>query len=835
MNKKRNYLSLAVQIAILGASTQAVYAQTDESAKVEESSARVIEVIEVTATKRTQNLQDVPITVTAVTGSELKARNISETSDLMGSMPNLQVTSAYSKTQPNFSIRGISVANEFSASTASPVGVYVDEVFQTFRAAHGQQLFDLSQLEVLRGPQGTLFGRNTTGGAITITTAKPTLDEGSSGFVTVGAGNFDSQALTGAFEHTLIADELGFRIAATKQKMDGYTFNPVDSQYYGETDSEAVRFSVKWKPIDNLEIDFKAYTAENQGLGDLAYGIGYFPGQTNVLGAPTRNSLLPGESGRRLNENEVESNEENSYRTSSDGLSLTASYTWQDFTLTSITGFDKADFSLNPYDCDGTVLDLCGIRYFSESESFNQDLRLTYANDRFSVVAGIYFGTEEVVTENEPDFFGLLDELLPADLFNPVVGVIDPSNPALGVIPADGNCSPLNINSNGFLDARTFFEFVGLTSGCAAVGAPPFTSILGNQQFTIERPSQAIYGEISYNVTEKFNVTLGMRYTQDDVEFNNARTVLFDEAGNIRASTIPYSFPADLSLARVSQSEDSNELTGRAIASYDLNESSMTFFSYSRGYRAGTFNGLAYQDINQVFFIEPESIDAFEIGYKSRWLENRLQINAAAFMYDYKNQQVAEIVGTTSFLRAADGELSGLEIEVTALPTDDVKIRSSFGLINSEYDEGQRFTPNGVLVGGNNFPNAPDVTFNLGVDWNIMEIKGGFVDFTIDAQYMGEYNFDPFGNYGGNYPGGSADVGSGYLASKELAEGNPAYWLLNGRLTYATENYTISVWAKNITDRFYNTYGLNLNAFGQDYLARGLPRTFGVEFTYNFY
>jgi iron complex outermembrane receptor protein len=261
----------------------------------------------------------------------------------------------------------------------------------------------------------------------------------------------------------------------------------------------------------------------------------------------------------------------------------------------------------------------------------------------------------------------------------------------------------------------------------------------------------------------------------------------------------------------------------------------MTFFSYSRGYRAGTFNGLAYQDINQVFFIEPESIDAFEIGYKSRWLENRLQINAAAFMYDYKNQQVAEIVGTTSFLRAADGELSGLEIEVTALPTDDVKIRSSFGLINSEYDEGQRFTPNGVLVGGNNFPNAPDVTFNLGVDWNIMEIKGGFVDFTIDAQYMGEYNFDPFGNYGGNYPGGSADVGSGYLASKELAEGNPAYWLLNGRLTYATENYTISVWAKNITDRFYNTYGLNLNAFGQDYLARGLPRTFGVEFTYNFY
>jgi iron complex outermembrane receptor protein len=834
MNKKRNYLSFAVQIAILGASTQVVYAQTDGSAEVEASSAPVIEVIEVTATKRPQNLQDVPITVTAISGSELKARNISETSDLMGSVPNLQVTSAYSKTQPNFSIRGISVANEFSASTASPVGVYVDEVFQTFRAAHGQQLFDLAQIEVLRGPQGTLFGRNTTGGAITIATVKPSLDDGNKGFITVGAGNFGSQAFTGAFEHTLLPGELGFRVAATQQKMDGYTFNPFDNQYYGETDSQALRFSVKWAPNEDLEIDFKAYTAENDGLGDLAYGVGYFPGQANVLGAPTRNSLLPDGNGRRLNEDEIESNEANRYGTSSDGMSLTASYTWDDFTLTSITGFDKADFTLNPYDCDGTVLDLCAIRYFSESESFNQDLRLTYVTDRLSVVAGVYFGTEEVFTENEPDFFGLLDGLLPADLFNPVVGVIDPSNPALGVIPSDGNCSPLNLNANGFLDARTFFEFVGLTSGCAAAGAPPFTSILANQQFTIERPSQAIYGEISYDVTNEFNVTVGLRYTRDDVEFNNARTVLFDEAGNVRATTIPYSFPADLSLARISQSEKSDEITGRVITSYDISDSSMAFFSYSRGYRAGTFNGLAYQDINQVFFIEPETIDAYEVGYKSRWLENRLQINAAAFMYDYNNQQVAEIVGTTSFLRAADGELSGLEIELTALPTDSIRIRSSLGLIDSEYDEGQRFTPNGVLVGGNSFPNAPDVTFNFGVDWNIMEIRGGFVDLTLDAQYMGEYNFDPFGNYGGNYPGGSADAGSGFLASRELAEGNPAYWLLNSRVTYTTENYSVAIWAKNIADEFYYTYGLNLNAFGQDYLTRGLPRTFGIEFTYNF-
>ena len=117
-----------------------------------------INTIVVTATKRATDLQDVPISISAIGSDELTARGINETSDLMGSLPNLQVTSAYSSTQPNFSLRGIGVANEFSASTASPIGVYVDEVYQSFRASHGQQLYDLERVEVLRGPQGTYSG-----------------------------------------------------------------------------------------------------------------------------------------------------------------------------------------------------------------------------------------------------------------------------------------------------------------------------------------------------------------------------------------------------------------------------------------------------------------------------------------------------------------------------------------------------------------------------------------------------------------------------------------------------------------------------------------------------
>jgi iron complex outermembrane receptor protein len=151
--------------------------------------AEALEEIIVHARKSSENLQRVPVAMSVLTADDMLNRGVFETSDLMGSSPNLQVTSAYAQTQPNFTIRGVGVANEFTASTASAVGVYVDEVYQTFRAAHGQQLYDLEQIEILRGPQGTLFGKNTTGGAVLIETRKPSM-QGRDGYVTLGFSNF---------------------------------------------------------------------------------------------------------------------------------------------------------------------------------------------------------------------------------------------------------------------------------------------------------------------------------------------------------------------------------------------------------------------------------------------------------------------------------------------------------------------------------------------------------------------------------------------------------------------------------------------------------------------
>lgn len=180
--------------------------------------------IVVTATKRSENLQSVPVAVSAIPAAALQAKGVFETSDLNNTMPNLQVSSPYGQQQPNFSVRGVGVGTEFNANAASPVGVYVDEVYQAFRASHGQQLYDLQQIEVVRGPQGTLYGRNTTGGAINFITHAPKLS-GTEGYVTAGYGNFNRFNAEGAVELTAVEDKLGIRIAGTYVNSDSYIHN----------------------------------------------------------------------------------------------------------------------------------------------------------------------------------------------------------------------------------------------------------------------------------------------------------------------------------------------------------------------------------------------------------------------------------------------------------------------------------------------------------------------------------------------------------------------------------------------------------------------------------
>ena len=822
-----------------------------------------LEEIIVTAQKRSENLQDVPAAVSAFSADQLLQRGITQTSDLMGTLPNLQVTSAYSSTQPNFSLRGISVANEFSASTASPVGVYVDEVYQSFRASHGQQLYDLERVEVLRGPQGTLYGRNTTGGAINFITRKPDLD-GANGYLTVGYGNYSTLTIQGAAEATLIPDKLGIRIAGTRAKGDGYTFNPVDKLSYGSTSSYAGRLNLRWKPSDGIDINLKGYIAENDPRQDLPYGIGYLAGRTNA-GGYSRFSPRPELGGRTLRQNEVQADTAGRYFTSSKGLSLSIQAELTDkLTLTSITGYDYGKYSLSPFDCDGSPIDICAIRYNSQSKNFNQDFRLNYSGDRVKVIGGLYYGVDTIDTQNQPDFFGFLRPILlgagvPGAFNNIPIGVGNSLRtvPAFAVNPAltpasPGFCAPIVINPNGFFDARSLAAFqydvattntaggTAAQAACAAAGAAPFGPILADQRFTLSRPSTAVYGEVAYKATDALTFTVGLRYTWDKVRYTDAVTTLRNLGGMTAfASLVPYSLPLNPTLAPVNQRRATGRFSGRVVVDYKFTDEILGYASYSRGYRAGTFNGLAYQDTSQVYFLDPESVNAYEVGLKSRFADNRVQLNLAGFYYDYKNQQIAQIIGATSFLRSAQGRVFGGEVELAAQIADPLRIDASFGYLNTKYNgntinaaDPRSLTLN---INGNPFPNAPNVTFSAGFDFTAIEQGKHKLTLRGDTQYMGRYYFDPFKDYGQS-PCDRPRTGTLVLqATPEIACGNPAYWLVNARATYTYDDrFSVSVWGKNLTNKFYYVYGLNLNAFYQDYLTRGTPRTWGVEATARF-
>ncbi|WP_237748913.1 TonB-dependent receptor [Sphingobium sp. ba1] len=813
----------------------------------------------VTAQKRAQNLQSVPAAISAIGGEELQARGIAQTADLMGSMPNLQVTSAYGDTQPNFSLRGISVANEFSATTASPVGVYVDEVYQSFRASHGQQLYDLERVEVLRGPQGTLYGRNTTGGAINFITRKPGLGD-ANGYLTLGYGNFNAKTAQGALEYTLIPDELGIRVAGTASKSRGYTFNPTQDQWFSNSNSIAGRASIRWKPSSDLDITLKGYFARNNPKADLAYGIGYLEGRTDATGY-SRFVPRPELGGRTLGQNEVQSDTGGNYYTASRGGSLNIKWNLaDDISLTSITGYDWGKYRLSPFDCDGSPTNTCAIRYNSTSKNFNQDLRISYDGDRLSLIGGLYHGVDKIDTHNEPDFFGFLRPLLsgaglPGSFNNSAIAVGN----SLRTLPAfaldatltpssPGFCAPVVVNPNGFFDARSLVAFnydvattntpggTAAQAACAAAGALPFGPIAADQRFTLERPSTAIYGEAKFKATEDLSITVGLRYTWDKVKFKNGRTVLYALDGTTPAvGLVPYSNPYNPALPAVNQSNSNGALTGRIVVDYKIAPDILAYASYSRGYRSGTFNGLAYQDISQVYFVDPEKVNAYEGGIKTRFFDRRLQLNLAGFYYDYGKQQIAQIIGATSFLRSANGRVFGAEAELEAKPFENLHLNAALGLLNSKYKGNSTSTADPanttININGNPFPNAPKMTFSAGFDWTMLrtEANDGKVVLRGDVQYMGRYYFDSFKNYGQD-PCNQPKAGSIVLsATPEIACGNPSYWLVNGRLSYETKNYSVSVWAKNITNKFYHTYGLNLNAFYLDYFNRGSPRTFGVE------
>lgn len=696
----------------------------------------------VTAQRREQSILDVPIAISAIAGNTLSTRGITNSANLASAVPNLQVSSPYGSTQPNFSLRGISVANEYNSNQASPIGVYIDDIYLASRTSHGMGLFDLNRVEVLRGPQGTLFGRNTTGGAINFITKAPTL-AGSEGYAEAGYGNFNTFTAQAAVEATIVDDQVGLRLAGNYGNGDGQ----IENVFAGGRDASSQdtlqgRATLRIRPGGGpLDIKLKVYGGRDRGTQAAVHG------------------LLPFRTGLKFfetNENRIGLN-----RTEAYGASATISYALSPtVTLTSITSRDGGKQDLQQA-ADGSPLDVLDINWRSDFDQFSEEARLNYNGDRLNLVAGGFYGWDRTITDNT---------------FN-IGSVLGP-----GV-------------NGGFF-----------------------------QHYRQVRRSYAAFAQGDYDLTDRLVLTLGARYTWDRSQYRDGFAYLF--AGNVGgtqtplATTVPCPTPAGTcaynAAARFNIDGRNNALTGRIALAYKLEGGTLLYASYNRGYRSGAFNGGGYTSSAGINYVDPERVNAYEVGFKGRYFD-KLTFTGAAFYYDYKNQQVQDTrAGPVSFLvNAPTAEVYGAEGEARLRLSPAVTLTAAAGYLHSTY---QDLTLQGTDLSGNDLPFAPRFTAQAGIDLTLFKDGTDGLTVSPSVAYFSRQYFSPFNEKNA--------VGSPQVNAELQQEG---FAKVNLTAAYTLGRFTFKAFGTNLFNRKTYAYGLDLRGAGFPYnfLVPSTPRTYG--------
>ncbi|CAN5305636.1 TonB-dependent receptor [soil metagenome] len=354
-----------------------------------EPQATTLDEVVVTAQKREQRLQDVPVSATVLGQEQLQTLQIASGSDIARQTPNLRVSVLGNEDQPKFSLRGIATA-EFNLNAVSPTGIFYDEVYVASSFLGGPQLFDMERVEVLRGPQGTLFGKNTTGGAVNFITRRP--DFTPSGELSAQAGNNDYYHVDGAFGGPL-SDRFAARIAFTASRSDGWqeNANPAGSDL-SSTDTAAARLSLRYRD-ESTDATLRLFTARSspKAIGAINYGLG--PGGTNAFGVNPRINPYTGEA---FDSHQGAYDRSGDIDVKGDGGYLTVNHDIRSLTLTSITSYLTGSFS-NLVDGDGSIADLLHIDFLSDTSEFAQDLRLsTNSAGPFNAIAGVYYFHDDI-------------------------------------------------------------------------------------------------------------------------------------------------------------------------------------------------------------------------------------------------------------------------------------------------------------------------------------------------------------------------------------------------------------------------------------------------------
>lgn len=624
----------------------------------------VLEEIIVTARKREESLQDVAVSVTAIT-DQLSRSSMQSLQDLQNYVPNVTIEEIPGNRGASISIRGISF-QETDKSLDPPVGVILDGVYLGVAAGQLLNNFDLERIEVLRGPQGTLFGRNTIAGAVNVIRTAPTKEWGIK--AKVGAGDWDRQEIQ-AVVNAPLTERGGIKLYANKLEHDGFIENNIYGDDVGIVDYQQFGATVAFDITDNFDLSLTAERIEDDSdlgawanfntAGDLAclatLGI---PGVVQADAPPGSGCLeFDDESG----EDNSSQNAPNSSETTNDYYNLTMNWMLGDWQLTSITGHVSRDEDFR-LEYDSSQIEFLEIQAIHEYEQTSQEFRISGdINENINLTAGVYYWDSEWRQFQES-----------FDLWN-FIGF----GAEQGFQPGEVSQA---LDGNG-----------------------------GNEAY-------AIFASLDWALSEKWLLNLGGRYTYEEKTFTGSSPSFNSVPGGF--AIVPEGPLQDFK-------EDWSEFSPRVALQYNMSDEVMFFGSFSNGFKSGGFFART-PDIGAVNSYDPEVVDTFELGIKSQWWDNRARLNATIFYSDYTDKQEDVIVPDASgavatvVTNASDVEIYGLELEFTALLTDKLSMFMNVGLLESEYSEFDAdITGDGIVTdnSGLELRNSPETTFALGLDW----------------------------------------------------------------------------------------------------------------------
>ncbi|MFT4025368.1 MAG: TonB-dependent receptor [Novosphingobium sp.] len=720
----------------------------------------------VTAGRREERLQDVPTAVSALSSDLFQLNGVGRSAnEVLNFIPNASA-GTQQHGRPRWWIRGIG-AGQQQLDLASPVGFYLDDVYISNASATGLPLFDIERVEVLRGPQGTLWGKNTTGGAVNVITKRPQLSGEQDNYVKLEYGSYDNKIAEGAVGVAIVPDKLAARFSFRLDHRDGRFDNLFTGDKSNKIGDDVFRGQILAKPTENLTALFQIHYRKYDTDGT------YWNTETYPAGGVFRGGYTPS-----TDLDTVSTNAGEWSRTSQLGGSFRLDWDLGGVTVTSITGYERWK-SRSIGDGDYTPIEIS--RSYSEARSrqWTQELRLTSPKTgRFSWIAGLFYFNENIRSDS-------YTAKLPAGVVPALSSTAD---------PAFSLTSYNHKAESGAVFGSATYEF---TDALKLTAGARFTRETKTLQFN---RVNAVAGNVA--VGGGVVVPSWSNY----VHWWDSYTGNFSTAGTF----------AD-NLARTWDA-----FTYDITPSWQIDRNNLVYFKFSHGIKSGGFNTAATLPI-ALTEVRPERLDAFELGYKSTWFDGKLTFNATYFHYNYKDIQV-NVVGpnpgavggaTVSYLQnAAKGTVDGAEFELTARPTERLSLNAAVGLLYTRFDEFQVLN-GGANLAGNEFVRSPHLTLNVGANYTIPLGDAGKLELAADARYQSNqyYFVNPQNTtrYLLNQPGYT------------LANARITYTTANDRIS-------ASVFVNNLLDTVYRNHSLPAFAAGTvngDTVQYGDPRTFG--------